>query len=153
MTLCGCFAGLALSAAELLRPDERTGKMLRTVFSLVFILIFVSPVLSAVNDTADIMTFSQPGLITQEETEAAVEEDIVRYSSDAVSESLGEMLKNRNIPFSEISADVNIDEGRSISISKIYIASGKFEEAREAVKEAVGNDVEILRCGYEETYR
>jgi len=150
MTMCGCFAGLALSAAEMLRPDERTGKMLRTVFSLIFIVIFVSPLSKIKGDAEHIRTFSSSGIITQKELEKAVEEDIVRYSERTVSDSLGEILRNRNIPFSEIYADVNIDEGRSISISKIYIASEKFEEAREALKEAAGNDIEIQRYGYEE---
>lgn len=149
MTLCGCFAGLALSAAGMLRPDDRTGKILRTVFSLVFIVIFISPLSDIRDNMADVQAFSQSGMITKEDLEKAVEEDIVRYSSATVSDSLGEILRNRDIPFSEISADINIDEGRSISISKIYIASERFEEAREAVKEAVGNDIEIQRYEYE----
>lgn len=145
MTLCGCFAGLALSAAEMLRPDDGTGKTLRIVFALVFAAVFISPFAGESLSLPQYSEAAGPYEVSPEYLEEAVKNDIEGYSGRNIADEVRRVLSEHSVPYDDIYADVNIDGDSCIDISRIYIASGRFEDAREAVREVFGNDIEVQR--------
>lgn len=145
MTLSGCFIGIVLCAADVLAPDQSLSKQVKTIFSLIFILVFISPLIK--NDLSqakdDIINASSD--VSYDEMEQAVESDIKKYTEKNLQKSLGKLLDNKKILYDKISVSVNIDNNSGININKVYISSVSFNKAKEALEEVLDEQTQIIR--------
>jgi hypothetical protein len=79
---------------------------------------------------------------TQKLYEAADEETIV-LAEEELEAALLQELAHQSIPCSRIEAEMNILEDMSISITSVSAVSTRPEEAEDALRELLGEDVNI----------
>lgn len=141
MACAGCFLGIAVSAADIIKPDDRFSTHIKMLFSVMFILAFLSPVING-----DIPEILQSSISTNSEVsytglDKACENEMKRFVEKNIARSLSELMESEGITYDEIFVNVNINEDSSIDISEINIKSDNFCEAEEFIKNEIGKEV------------
>ena len=145
MTLSGCFIGIVLCAADVLAPEHSLNKQVKTTFSLIFILVFIAPLVKTGLSGNDGELISASSDVSCDEMEQAVESDIKKFTEKNLERSLGQILDKKKILYDKISVSVNIDNESGININKVYITSVSFYNAKEALEEVLDEQTQILR--------
>ncbi len=145
MTLSGCFIGIVLCAADVLAPEQSFSKQIKTIFSLIFILVFLSPLVKSSLSHTDDGIISASSDISYEDMEQAVESDIKKFTEKNLERTLGKLLDDKKILYDKISVSVNIDNESGININRVYITSVSFKQAKEALEEVLDEQTQILR--------
>ena len=140
--VCACFLGTVFSIAESMVPSEKFMGMIKTVFSLIFVLVIVSPF---VKGDIDLPEFDiETGVVRDfgNITEIRLNERI----NENICEELGRVLSENGIEPVNISVLTNISVEGSISIIKAEIVLSHESEksaALQIARKALG-DTEIV---------
>lgn len=139
--VCACFLGTVFSVAESMVPSEKFMGMIKTVFSLMFVLVIVSPFVKGDIDlpefdieTGEVQDFGNI-------TEIRLNEQI----NANICEELGRVLTENGIEPINISVETNNSVDGSISIIKAEIVlshEGQKNAALQIARKALG-DTEI----------
>lgn len=139
--VCACFLGTVFSVAESMVPSEKFMGMIKTVFSLMFVLVIVSPFVKGDIDlpefdieTGEVQDFSNI-------TEIRLNEQI----NANICEELGRVLTENGIEPINISVETNNSVDGSISIIKAEITlsdEGRKNAALQIARKTLG-DTEI----------
>jgi len=139
MVASGCFIGIAICAADIIKPDDRFSGHIMLIFTLVFFSPLIknkpSEILNCQAEYDSEMMEGSVGNAVDDEMKKAVEQNI--------SNSLGGKLEEENILYDEISVNVNIDESSSIIINEVYITTQNFDEAKKIIENQLGSGVVV----------
>ena len=111
---------------DIIKPDDRFSTHIKMLFSVMFILAFLSPVING-----DIPEILQSSISTNSEVsytglDKACENEMKRFVEKNIARSLSELMEREGITYDEIFVNVNINEDSSIDISEINIKSDNF---------------------------
>jgi CCR4-NOT transcriptional regulation complex NOT5 subunit len=135
-----CFTGIALSAADMLKPGEKFNRQIRFIFSLVLMLSVIAPLLGGkINFSfaqADVSAFEgQLGVI-----EKASDIELLRLTQDNLNEIIEQRLREIEINCEAVQTTVNISDDASISIIKIELKTSNDKKARAEISAMFGID-------------
>lgn len=144
ITLIACFLGIAISMFDIVTPSEKLKKQIRFIFSLVFIIAIITPILNG-NVNFEIPTVEK--IENSEEYIAvtkAYNESLANIFKTNIEKNLKEKLSVNNINAKNVSLIVNIDEKDSISISEadVVLAVSQMDledKAISVVQNEIGN--------------
>ena len=116
-----CFLSVAISMLDIIRPDGKFKKQVRLIFSLVFLISIITPIMH--NDiNLDVLESED---IKQTSEYRAVCDTFYNSLSDNYSDNLEKALcaklQINNVNPKEISVIVNIDENNCINIIEVQI--------------------------------
>lgn len=141
MIVSVCTLSLVIGIVHAIKPGEKYEKQIRLFTACLFLMAVLSPVL-------DMGKVSEPDWSyeaeenTQKLYEAADEETIV-LAEEELEAALLQELAHQSIPCSRIEAEMNILEDMSISITSVSAVSTRPDEAADALRELLGEDVNI----------
>lgn len=121
ITFIACFLGIAIAMLDIVTPSEKTKKQVRLIFSLVFLIGIITPIMKADID------LKIPEVSPFEENEAYIqitnqyEKCVLNQFQENILTSLEQTLNASSIFPKEISLNVNIGENNCISISEVNI--------------------------------
>lgn len=143
MVASGCFIGIAICAADIIKPDDRFSGHIMLIFSLIFTLVFFSPLIK--NKPSEILNCQAEydSEIMEGSVGNAVDDEMKKAVEQNISNSLGGKLEEENILYDEISVNVNIDESSSIIINEVYITTQNFDEAKKIIENQLGSGVVV----------
>lgn len=122
ITLTAGLISIIIAVSESVIPSEKYSKQLRLIFSLILILSIVSPFVQGKIDIADItddVALTSADISGKSE---AADRYFARSVENNISRSIGDMLSENKINFTEIKTSINISESYGISINEIEIA-------------------------------
>ncbi len=143
MASAGCFLGIAMSATNMIRPDDKFSSHIRFLFSVMFALVFLSPVINGEFGgilRESVYTNSQS---TYTGIDDAIETEIYTYIRKNIEKSCYDILYGQGIILDEISVNINIEENNGIDITGIYLNTNQFDKAKEILQKEIGGDVLI----------
>lgn len=129
ITLTAGMVSIVIAIFESVMPSEKYSKQLRLIFSLILILSIASPFVQGKIDIADItddVALTSADISGKSE---AADRYFAKSVENNISRSIGDMLRDNKINFTEIKTSINISESYGISINEIEIAVG--DTARE----------------------
>ena len=143
MVASGCFIGIAICAADIIKPDDRFSGHIMLIFSLIFTLVFFSPLIK--NKPSEILNCQAEydSEMMEGSVGNAVDDEMKKAVEQNISNSLGGKLEEENILYDEISVNVNIDESSSIIINEVYITTQNFDEAKKIIENQLGSGVVV----------
>lgn len=137
-----CFLGIIFSALSGIVPDERLSKQLNVIFSLVMILVVVTPFIGT--------DISFDDFVPDESISTDYEKIYADGFSEAVQSELcgniAALLEENGITPVKISADVNNFSDGSISISKVTVSlsdGADKDKTYRILRDALGDDTEV----------
>ena len=136
-----CTLSLVIGIVHAIKPGEKFEKQIRLFTACLFLMAVLSPVLDISRNPEHDWSY-EAGENTQELYEAADEETLI-LAEEELEAALMQELAHQSIPCSRIDAEMNILEDMSISITSVSAASTKPEEAEKALRELLGEDVNI----------
>lgn len=143
MIISGCFIGITVSAADMLKPSDKFANNIRLVFACVFILVLFTPLLSGrFNFSEDLNADCMANAYT-DDIEKGVNSEMKSIVEKNLEDTVKQKLNEANINYEEISVIVNIEEDYSIDISGVYITGGYSEKSEEVIKDALGKNVNV----------
>ncbi|MBP1565007.1 MAG: stage III sporulation protein AF [Oscillospiraceae bacterium] len=143
MTCAGCFIGIAVSAADMIKPDDKFSAHIKMMFSVMFMMAFLSPVVKGdISETIKNSIHTNSDISYTSLSEAA-ENEMSRFIEDNIENSLSELMNTAEISFDEISVKININDDNSIDISEIYLDADDFDKAQKLIKKEIGKEVLI----------
>lgn len=140
MAAAGCFIGLALYAADILKPDDRFAVQVRLVFSLVFIIVIITPFMKG--DIRGITESVSEKVCSSDvySISSSVERDMTENIEKNTERSLGLALSERGISHSDLRVTAVINENYSVSITSISLHTENKSAASAIIKELTGNE-------------
>lgn len=142
MALSGCFIGVALCAADVIKPDEKFSAQIRLVFSAMFILAFLAPLknmeLSEVYDGSfgdSEAVYSGIG--------SAADEDMKYFIEKNTERAVMEMLKERGVEVDLVKVRVSIGDDSAVKVEEIAVAADNEQAVRRILTEEIGEDTVV----------
>lgn len=129
ITLTAGMVSIVIAIFESVMPSEKYSKQLRLIFSLILILSIASPFVQGKIDIADITDDVALTSVDISGKSEAADRYFAKSVENNISRSIGDMLTENKINFTEIKTSINISESYGISINEIEIAVG--DTARE----------------------
>ena len=146
MAGAACFLGIVITVFSSLYPSEKFAKQMKIIFSLIFILSVVKPVIGG---KIVLPEMGETVAVSTERYEAMNEETydyFIRSVESNISASLEALLNEINIYPDKIETSINISDSGSISINEVrlfMVDTDKFPEAKERICKAADNDVKV----------
>lgn len=139
-----CFVAIGISMLDIITPEGKFKKNVRFVFSLVFIIVLLKPIVKKeINiNFSDFDNFEASAeYIYVQNTFYEVLSD--NYS-DNLTQSLNQKLKVNDISPKKISVNVNIDDNNRIDISEVkivlaYCDRSKASETKDVIRNEIGD--------------
>lgn len=122
ITLTAGMVSIVIAIFESVMPSEKYSKQLRLIFSLILILSIASPFVQGKIDIAritDDVALTSADISGKSE---AADRYFAKSVENNISRSIGDMLAENKINFTEIKTSINISESYGISINEIEIA-------------------------------
>lgn len=140
------FISVVMSMFEAVYPSEKHSNQIKLIFSLIFILCAISPIVKGdadLSEIADVMQDTSQSLeLSDEKTMECFKNSVERNISSRIKQYLCE----NEIVCSEIKTSINISGSGSISINEIEIAADNTAQEGEIialVKEYTGEDIPV----------
>ena len=143
MVASGCFIGIAICAADIIKPDDRFSGHIRLIFSLIFTLVFFSPLIKSKPLEILNCQAEYDSEVMADSVGNAVDAEMKKAVEQNISNTLGGKLREENILYDEISVNVNIDDSSSIIINEVCITTQNFDEAKKIIENQLGSGVII----------
>lgn len=143
MIISGCFIGITVSAADILKPSEKFAGNIRLVFAAVFLLVLFTPLINGSFSLSDELSDSVSANAYVSDIENGVNNEMKSIVEKNLSASLREQLAAQNINCKEISVIVNIEDDYSINISEVYVTGGYSKKTEEVIKNVLGKNVNV----------
>lgn len=143
MAASGCFIGIAVCAADILKPDERFASHIRFVFSIIFLIAFLTPLIKS--DTADILKDAAMAgkNIEYTDIDKAARTDMKNFIEKNTERSLGEIFEENDIKYSMIDVSVTVDESSHVELCGISICTENNGKAERLLRNELGEEVPI----------
>lgn len=146
--LAVCITAIATSVLSILLPPERNG--MRPMIRFAVSVFFLSSVLTAFFSIRDLPEFSfSLEEDTAEATDLQQEADrqLIAITEQNLVDALDAALRAEGVKAENISVKVHITESGGIEINKVILSlpETEWERGKEAVKQALGSGVEIMR--------
>ena len=140
MAAAGCFIGLALYAADILKPDDRFAVQVRFIFSLIFITVIITPFMKG--DIREITESVSEKVCTSDvySISSSVEKDMTENIEKNTERSLSLALSERGISHSDLRVTALINESYSVSITSISLHTENESAASEILRELTGDE-------------
>lgn len=140
------FISVVMSMFEAVYPSEKHSNQIKLIFSLIFILCAISPIVKGEADFSEIGEVmndtSQSIELSDEKTMDYFKRSVERNISGRIEQYLGE----KDIVCYEIKTSINISGSGSISINEIEIAADNTAREGEIIaliKEYTGEDISV----------
>lgn len=143
MSASACVLGIIFSVINNMTPSEKFARQMNIIFSLILILVIVTPFVSGDLD----MEFGDITENIPEDYSYIYNEQTDRLISANISDNLGQALAEKEIFPLKISVDINNSADGSISIigAEIILTEGSDrEEAAKAAAEALGVEKSLI---------
>ena len=144
ITFIACFISIAISMFDIITPEGKFKKQIRLIFSLVFIVAIINPILNghidfSIADKIDIKETNEYLMVNQ-----TFYDSLADNYSDNIEQLLNQKLLINEIKADEISVNVNINEDNCIDINEVKIVlavkyKNKTDEVTEIIKNEIGN--------------
>ena len=125
-----CFVGIAISAADIIKPSEAFNKQVKFIFTLIFLISILTPFISgSVNLTLSAID-TEPFLYRRERFDARLDGEMKRLTEEKLAEAVGDKLKAEGLDWKIIKVNVNISDNSDISINyvRLVLADGTDTE-------------------------
>ena len=133
-----CFVGVAIAAADAVKPSERFNTQIKFIFSLIFLLAALTPILSGRVDFS-VSEVDVNGYVRKQAAfDAGVDAMLKRQIERGIEKELAAKLKEHEIICSYIRIIVNIEEDNSISITNAELRTSNNAEGIRIAAEALG---------------
>ncbi len=121
ISVSACFLGIVITMFDSLCPSDKSEKQLKVIFSLIFLLSILTPVLNGRIELPDI----NETITANSDYYDSVRENADVYFIESVERNISAVLETElhksNIFPEEIQTSVNISENSSISISEVRV--------------------------------
>ena len=135
-----CFLGIVITVFGSLYPSEKFGKQMKIIFSLIFILSVLKPVLGGKFDLSELKSSVSDSPGQFEEISENTYGYFIRSVESNISAALETELGKLDIYPEKIETSINISENGSISISEIRLVLDNAEQVADA-ENCIGNAV------------
>ena len=137
-----CMLSTAVAVCTLLRPEQALGKQLRFLLSLLLIIGLAVPLLQI---RLPEEAFSESAFALQQaENRAAFEDRILQETQARTEAALRERLTAAGITCTALTAVLHRTEDGCIYCSEVQAACSKPERAAAVLREALGEEAEII---------
>ncbi len=136
ISLTACFLGIVITVFSRLYPSQKFEKQMKTIFSLIFLLSIVTPIVNNELQLPDISkTVTASSDYYQTITENTDDYFIKALENNISANLKAELNKAEFYPL-EIQTNVNISEDNSISINEVRVIMQSTEYS-DAIKELI----------------
>lgn len=139
-----CFLGIIITIFSRMYPSEKFEKQMKTIFSLIFLISILTPILNGRLQLPDISETVVASNAYYHEISVNTDEYFISSVEKNISIRLEAELNSENIFPLEIQTSVNISDNNSISINEVNVLMKDVELADEikiCVNDSVGKDV------------
>ena len=146
VSLTACFLGIVISVFNSLYPSEKFAGQLKIIFSLIFILSLIKPIVSGRLELPEIAEAAAASSDYYESLGGKADDYFVRSAENNISAAVESILHENGIYPEEVETSINISENYSISISEVKIElenAADAETARRCVSEQIGNNAAV----------
>ena len=141
-----CFLGISITVFSRLYPSEKFEKQMKTIFSLVFLISILTPILNGNLQLPDISETVAASNTYYQEISTNADEYFIKSVENNISIRLEAELNSKNIFPLEIQTSVNISDDNSISISEVnvFVSDAEYEdEIKSCIYAGVGKDTSV----------
>lgn len=147
ISLTACFLGIVITLFSTLYPSQKFAKQMKIIFSLIFLLSIIKPVVNGKLDFPDIGEAVSASTDYYREISDNTDEYFILAIESNISTTLTAELQAQNIYPEEIQTSINISENNSISISEVRIVLNDMtysDEAKRCIIENTSEDVTVV---------
>ncbi|MCL2053299.1 MAG: hypothetical protein FWG90_02505 [Oscillospiraceae bacterium] len=140
ITKTACYIGIAAAILDSLYPNERFGKQMKILFTVVFLIIITAPFARGEIDF-DISLPTYSSLDSYAEAQEKAHALFVKTAESNINTRLEELLNHHEIYNVKIKTSVNISDNAGISINEVAItldAPLDFDKASAIIKSELG---------------
>lgn len=141
MVASGCFIGIAVYAADIIRPDDKFSSQIKFVFSAFFIIAFLSPLMMCFNSNIEMPDISDKN-VEYTDIESAAMEDLKYFTEKNTENAIYDILNEAGINCENVNVVCELKNG-FIKISKIELRTSSNSSAEIILAEKFGKDVII----------
>ena len=141
-----CFLGIVITIFSSLYPSDKFAKQMKIIFSLIFVISIIKPVVQGKFDFPEISETVSASADHYSSLSDNTYDYFIRSVESNISTSLEAELNKKNIYPGEIETSINISDNGSISINEVKITLNDMSEYSEAVKcirETVESEVTV----------
>lgn len=141
-----CFLGIVITVFSRMYPSEKFEKQMKTIFSLIFLISILTPVLNGKMQLPNISETIAASSSYYQEISVNTDEYFIKSIENNISNRLESELNSKNIFPLEIYTSVNISDNNSISINEVTILVTDVElagEIKSCVNANVGQEVTV----------
>lgn len=142
-----CSAAICGAVLNMILPEGSTQKIYKTVFSIFFLCILVSPVLKFDFENIDITEYKIYDTQHYDISENEFSETYTKTIEQAIYSDVSNILEEYNIYPKDISVKINIFDDGSIDINKFTLTLDQnisLAEIKNRIKEKTGIEPEII---------
>lgn len=142
-----CFLGIVITVLSKMYPSDKFEKQMKTIFSLVFMISILTPVLNGNLQLPDISQTVAASSVYYQEISVNADEFFIKSVENNISARLEAALNSENIFSVEIQTSVNISDSSSISINEVNVTVTDIEladEVKKCICANLGEDVIII---------
>lgn len=141
-----CFLGIVITIFNRMYPSEKFEKQMKTIFSLVFMISILTPVLNGNLQLPDISQTVAASSVYYQEISANADDFFIKSVENNISARLEAAINSEKIFPVEIQTSVNISDNSSISINEVNVTVKDIEfadEVKKCICANLGEDVTI----------
>lgn len=142
-----CFLGIVITFFSRLYPSEKFEKQMKTIFSLVFLISILTPLLQRKLQLPDINETIAVGNSYYQEIGMNTDNYFISSVEKNISTRLETEMNKKNIFPLEIRTAVNISDNNSISINEVNVLvtdAEKADEIKSCIYACIGTDAAII---------
>ena len=141
-----CFLGIVITIFSSLYPSEKFAKQMKIIFSLIFIISVIKPVVQGKFDFPDLNETVSASADYYSSLNDSTYDYFIHSVESNISFSLETELNKKNIYPLEIQTSVNISDSGSISINEVKLVledMSVYSEAVKCIRGAAESDVNV----------
>lgn len=142
-----CFLGIVITVLSKMYPSDKFEKQMKTIFSLIFLISILTPVLNGNLQLPDISQTVAASSVYYQEISVNADEFFIKSVENNISARLEAALNSEKIFPVEIQTSVNISDSSSISINEVNVTVTDIEladEVKKCIYANLGEDVIII---------
>lgn len=147
VSAAACFLGIVITIFSSLYPSDKFAKQMKMIFSLIFVISIMKPLLSGKFDFPIISEAVAASADYYSSLNDNTYDYFIRSVESNISHSLETALNEKNIYPKEIETSVNISDSGSISINEVRLVledMNDYQEAVKCIREAAESDVTVV---------
>ncbi len=144
MVISVCALSIITGIISAAVPKGKFESQIKMLTACILLAGIFSPLVGAMQEMEfQNSAFSMSAERQQRKITEAVQQQTTALAEEELSMALKQELASMSIPCSRITVKMNTDDENSISISSVTLVSTRSEEAAEAVRKLIGEDVTI----------